>query len=293
MIAWSSLNVKYYGVRYAKNTEPADFWVTYFTSSKIVRKFVELYGDPDIKRIRKTFKTKEEACNWETRVLTRLKVKSRKDWLNQSENSGFIGSSNKSGRPKGLTNAKDAFGNIYVVHVNDPRLKTGEFVHPTKGTKTVFDTVTHNFIRVPVSEKDIRYQSVNKNHRVVLEKETNTYVRIKINDFDEKKHEVMKRDYKPLTEEQRKVKSDIMKGEKNPMYGKPGTFLGKTHKKESIEKYHETLRIKKESGWVNPNTGKKRPDWKKRWFNNGSISVLVEPGNEPTGFKPGRHSKKK
>lgn len=34
----------YYGVKYAKDANPETFWKTYFTSSKIVKKLIELYG---------------------------------------------------------------------------------------------------------------------------------------------------------------------------------------------------------------------------------------------------------
>ena len=36
---WSNFNKWYYGVRYSKNCNPSEFWVTYFTSSKYVNDF--------------------------------------------------------------------------------------------------------------------------------------------------------------------------------------------------------------------------------------------------------------
>lgn len=91
-IEWSSLNVKYYGVRFAKTTNclyesgchPDDFWVTYFTSSKLVKDFIRKNGDPDIVRIDKTFKSSEEARDYEHSILTFLDVKHNSCWLNKS-----------------------------------------------------------------------------------------------------------------------------------------------------------------------------------------------------------------
>ena len=51
MIGWSRLDQWYYGARYAQNCHPSDLWTTYFTSSKTVASFRELYGEPDIIRV--------------------------------------------------------------------------------------------------------------------------------------------------------------------------------------------------------------------------------------------------
>lgn len=74
----------YYGVRYSKNCHPNDLWVTYFTSSKYVQKLIDQYGkDSFIFEVRKTFDTPEAALAWEHKVLRRLKVRDRLDWLNR------------------------------------------------------------------------------------------------------------------------------------------------------------------------------------------------------------------
>lgn len=81
-IAWTSLDRHYYGSRSAKGCNPTDFWVTYFTSSRQVKAFRKLNGDPDVIEIRKLFETGEAAINWERCVLTRLKVRTNRRWLN-------------------------------------------------------------------------------------------------------------------------------------------------------------------------------------------------------------------
>jgi len=72
-------------VRYASSCSPSDFWVSYFTSSKYVKDFVEQYGDPDIIQIRKTFSTADDARFWEHKVLKRLGVVSNPIFLNESD----------------------------------------------------------------------------------------------------------------------------------------------------------------------------------------------------------------
>ena len=82
LIGWSKHNQWYYGVRYAKNCNPKDLWVKYFTSSKKVKEFCNEYGDPDIIQIRKTFTNPEMAKLWEDKVLRRMKVQSNDKFLN-------------------------------------------------------------------------------------------------------------------------------------------------------------------------------------------------------------------
>ena len=63
LIGWSKLNTWYYGSRFALKSNclyetgchPDDLFVTYFTSSKYVKNFIKLNGNPDIIQIRKTF----------------------------------------------------------------------------------------------------------------------------------------------------------------------------------------------------------------------------------------------
>jgi hypothetical protein len=85
LIGWKDQQKYYYGVRYAKNCFPGDFWIKYFTSSPAVTAMRFEHGDPDIIQIRKTFSTREQARQWETRVLTRMKVVVREDFLNKND----------------------------------------------------------------------------------------------------------------------------------------------------------------------------------------------------------------
>lgn len=82
LIGWSEHNKYYYGVRYAKKANPSELWITYYTSSPIVKRFVKKYGDPDIIQIRKIFLDRMSAINWEQKVLRKLDIKNNDRWLN-------------------------------------------------------------------------------------------------------------------------------------------------------------------------------------------------------------------
>ena len=84
VVGWTKLNKFYYGVRFAKNCHPNDFWKKYFTSSNLVKYYRETYGEPDILQIRKTFDNADSAIYWEKKVLKKLKVLESDKWLNQN-----------------------------------------------------------------------------------------------------------------------------------------------------------------------------------------------------------------
>ena len=83
LIGWSNHNIYYYGSRYAKKSTPEDLWKLYFTSSKEVKITRQLLGDPDIIEVRKIFNSKQQAIDWEYKVLRRMKVVERTDFLNK------------------------------------------------------------------------------------------------------------------------------------------------------------------------------------------------------------------
>lgn len=99
IIGWSVYNKWYYGVRYAKDCNPTELWIKYFTSSKHVKRFRMKYGEPDIIKIRKIFNDSCKAIKWEQKVLKRLNVEKRKDFLNaknSTTNTIIINSNNTS-----------------------------------------------------------------------------------------------------------------------------------------------------------------------------------------------------
>jgi hypothetical protein len=89
LIGWSKLNKWYYGVKYAKGTQPNDLWNTYFTSSKYVKQLREDHGEPDVIQIRKAFDDQEKARDWESTVLKRMKVRIDERFLNKTDNKTY------------------------------------------------------------------------------------------------------------------------------------------------------------------------------------------------------------
>lgn len=88
LIGWSSENIYYYGAKYGKDADPFMLWKNYFTSSKIVKNYRKKYGEPDIIQIRKEFDCSDRCRLWEHKVLRRMGVKERRDFLNITHNMG-------------------------------------------------------------------------------------------------------------------------------------------------------------------------------------------------------------
>lgn len=84
LIGWTSLDKWYYGVRYGKNCHPTQLWTSYYTSSKYVLDLRKQAGEPDVIQVRRIFPSVQEAVNWETRVLRRMRVVTRSDFLNRA-----------------------------------------------------------------------------------------------------------------------------------------------------------------------------------------------------------------
>jgi hypothetical protein len=83
LIGWTQSNKWYYGVKYAKNCHPSDLFTNYFTSSKYVKDYIEQHGIPDVIVVRRIFNDPESARKWEHRVLKKLDVIHKTDWLNE------------------------------------------------------------------------------------------------------------------------------------------------------------------------------------------------------------------
>ena len=82
-------NTFYYGVRWAKDCCPSEFWIKYFTrSKKLVPLLRTLFGDDSFEfEIRRTFNNSKKAIEWEKTVLRRIKViKKPSVWLNRTDN---------------------------------------------------------------------------------------------------------------------------------------------------------------------------------------------------------------
>lgn len=83
LLIWTTTNMKYYGVRYARGCNPSDLFKTYYTSSNYVKQYIKIHGLPDIVQIRRIFSDATHAQLWEQKVLTRIQAASRTDYLNK------------------------------------------------------------------------------------------------------------------------------------------------------------------------------------------------------------------
>lgn len=80
-------NTFYYGVRYKNGCQPEDFWVKYETSSKEVKDKIRKYGKENfVFVIRRTFDDANKARMWENKVLRRMGVVLREDFMNKTDN---------------------------------------------------------------------------------------------------------------------------------------------------------------------------------------------------------------
>lgn len=107
-ISWSKLDIHYYGVRFANGCDPSDLWTKYFTSSEIVKEFRKNHGEPDIIQVRKIFTDFNKARIWESRVLRKLKVKKKSNWLNDGMGIAFNWKSGKEHQNYGRVFSEEA-----------------------------------------------------------------------------------------------------------------------------------------------------------------------------------------
>jgi hypothetical protein len=86
-------------VRFSKKADPSDFWKTYFTSSKEVKKRIQLFGKESFQfEIRKIFDCPVKARKWEDKVLRRINIFKRNDFINKSYGVPYVSRSTNKGK---------------------------------------------------------------------------------------------------------------------------------------------------------------------------------------------------
>ena len=125
LIGWSKLNIWYYGVRFAKGCHPSDLWIKYFTSSRIVKRFVLDNGPPDMISIDRVFNSIDDARLYEHRELTNLNAITRNDFLNKSSGLGIPPMPGYLNPFFGKTHSKET--RIKISKANKGRIHTDEF----------------------------------------------------------------------------------------------------------------------------------------------------------------------
>lgn len=95
-------NSFYYGCRYSEGCHPSEFWRLYKTSSLKVKKLIAEFGESSfVFEIRKIFSNAQSCRIWEHKVLRRLGVVRRKDFLNKTDNIAFSAEAATKGREIG------------------------------------------------------------------------------------------------------------------------------------------------------------------------------------------------
>lgn len=103
-------NMIYYGKRTSKHPPEQDLWKEYFTSSKVIRRLRDLYGDDQfVCRVRKQFDSSNQALRWESALLRRCKVHENSRFINQWSSTDTI-----PGRFKGYRHSEDTKKRIAV-----------------------------------------------------------------------------------------------------------------------------------------------------------------------------------
>jgi hypothetical protein len=100
----------YYGYRSANKVSPEDdLWKVYFTSSKRIKELREQYDDADfVASVDKTFKSAEEAHEYETKFLTENDCVHSDDWLNGSCFPVFNGNKGRKHTEASIKNMSEA-----------------------------------------------------------------------------------------------------------------------------------------------------------------------------------------
>jgi hypothetical protein len=158
LIGWSNLNKFYYGAQWNKKSNPNDLMTKYFTSSKIVKHYIQTYGLPDIIKIRKIFDTAEKCKHWESAVLDHFLGDKR--FLNIYNNLG-----KNQFNSTGKVTVRDSDGNIFMTSIDDPLYINGEFKHISVGYVVVFDPKLNKNIKILKTDHRFRtgkLQSPNK-----------------------------------------------------------------------------------------------------------------------------------
>lgn len=126
-------NTFYYGACYSMKRTTQDFWVRYFSSSKEVAALIEEYGEDSFTyEIRRTFKTAELALEWEKKVLRRMKVHLRSDFLNKNPGRGYGFAVGKKHWAYGKTYTEEHRENNKIGQKNSPAWSKTPKDHPSR-----------------------------------------------------------------------------------------------------------------------------------------------------------------
>jgi hypothetical protein len=232
--------LKYIGAKYAKNADHRTFWKNYFTSSKHVKKLIDLFGKDDFKfKILKVFPSAYEALKYENN-LNKLAFY-RNDYLNIHFN--FIGNHTEDEFTLAMNRQRKIasfFGKLSVL------MKTGihglteeeKLVRSSKGglAAAIINRKLSRGLFCPELRK--------KNHEILKEKQVSAY-------------------YDP-----------ILKLKISSMGGKSSIFSKAYHEKHGLSE-EDRIRAQSDRGKIG---GAKNKGFK--WYNDGTSDFKYTPSNQ-------------
>lgn len=113
----------YYGVRYAKDCDPSELWVKYFTSSAVINHLIDIFGKDEFTfEIRKQFTYADDAINWESRVN-----KYTRKWANYLNRTDAKSIGNQFGKKGGKLGGASCYKNKKGIHSDEHMLKKTEY----------------------------------------------------------------------------------------------------------------------------------------------------------------------
>ncbi len=281
LIGWKKQNKFYYGVRYSKKCKPDDLWVTYFTSSKYVREFRNQYGEPDIIQIRRTFKDKKSAKNWEDKVLRRLNCVFDDKWLNKANLNAF----------KSVVMTDEIKNNISISRCKN-RIKR-KMINNGEINKLIplTEEIPEGWI-LGKSEK------LKEKLRLSYKSGFHGKTEEEIKEIGRKISNKTKGKKKP--NDHGKNVSLALKGKSKPWQQGDNNVSKRPEVKEKISKAWHNRELGvwytdeknnfyiKSSDYVDPTWRKGRASTNKKWYNDGITSIFVTEDSVPKKFKQGR-----
>jgi hypothetical protein len=167
----------------------------YFSSSKVIKNLIK-NGVNFNKKILKTFKTREEAINYEIKLHKKYEVSNNIEFYNlvnqtnsKFDTSGYIfidgdkistidyKNGNRKYHTKGKISLKDTYGNIIYVNVDDERRVNGDLKPLTKNLVPILDENLNKYILIPKNKYDkYNHKTSNKNKVAVIDSNGKTFL---------------------------------------------------------------------------------------------------------------------
>ena len=124
----------YYGVKYAKNCCPSELGTTYFSSSKHVKDFIQIHGNPCVAEVDRVFEIPDDAVAYEAKVLAENNAAENPNWLNRTNGHKHFFATHETAVASGLSQRgkkltddhKDKIRKTTTATWSDPELRAAQ-----------------------------------------------------------------------------------------------------------------------------------------------------------------------